>query len=313
MLSLNTPAQRSILRSMVLFLALIFLFPLPLKADEPDKFNAAILVSRHIKPYMDALRGLRGSLDRESGIDEKVFILDQYDLDHPRLISKELSGLSPDIMVAVGPEATTLAWSLSRDTGVPSIYSMVLNPEALAAVDIEPGCGLSMKIPVARQIRDMAQVLDGMKRLGILYDPSLNQAFVNEAARQAGFSGLEVVPLQVSSSRQIPGVLEEKWPSIDALWLIPDQTVISQTLVEYIIREALFQKKPVVGYNRFFYDSGAALAFALDFEDIGRQTAKLVIDHLSGLSCTELIPSYQVLVNHRVMRRMGLTDSGAGP
>ncbi len=261
---------------------------------------------------MDALKGLRESMGKEAAVDQKIFILDQHDLEHPGALRRELSRLDLDILISIGPEATTLAWSISRDRGIPTVYSMVLNPEALTSADTDPGCGLSLGVPVARQLQDVGNVLDGIRRLGVLYDPALNQTFFNEAADAGRFSGLEIIPLQVFSSRQIPEVLAGNWAKIDALWLIPDQTVISQTLVEYIIKEALFQKKPVVGYNRFFYDSGAAVAFALDFEEIGRQTAELAIEQLSGLPCTKMIPSYQVLVNHRVMRRMDLNDSGAG-
>lgn len=39
---------------------------------------------------------------------------------------------------------------------------------------------------------------------------------------------------------------------MDALWLIPDRTVISESIVKYVIKEAFLRKVPVIGYNRFF-------------------------------------------------------------
>ena len=303
----------AILWSIILFFAAVFLPPCQAGADEPEEFQAAIVVSRHIKPYMDALKGLRESLTDSVRVEQKVYILEQHDLEHPDRLIKELSGQNPDVIVSIGPEATSLAWSVSANTGVPTVHSMILNPEVLAGDDHQPGCGISLGIPVANQLQDIRNALPGVNRLGILYDPEINHSFVSQALESSSFNGLQVIPLSVSSSREVPDTLGAGWTRMDALWLIPDQTVISQTLVEYIIKEALFQKKPVIGYNRFFYDSGAAVAFAFNFEQIGRQTAAVAVDRLRGISCEKMVPSYEVLINHRVVQRLGVEASEVNP
>ncbi len=275
-------------------------------AQEADGFRAGILVSRHIKPFMDALKGLRESINEPFEIDHSIYALDEHHLENPAILGKELARENYDILVSIGPEATSLAWTVSAETGVPTVHSMVLNPDALADGNFIPGCGISLVIPVADQLHNIGKALPGLERLGILFDPDLNHSFVSQVTKTSFSYGIEIIPLEVSSSRQIPDVLNSSWKLIDALWLIPDQTVISQALVEYIIKEALFQKKPVVGYNRFFYDSGAAVAFAFDFQEIGKQTARIAVNQLRGLPCEDVIPHYEVLINQKVMNRLGL-------
>ena len=290
----------------VLFFTLVFIFPCHAAADEPEEFRAAVIVSRHIKPYIDSLNSFRDYLDEQLRVDLDIHIMDQHDLEHPAGLGRKLAGRDFDLIVSIGPEATSLAWSISGQSAVPTVYSMILNPELLAGENLEPDCGLSLVIPVEQQLRDISTALPENRRVGILYDPDNNHFFISQVLENAPLHGLSIFPLSVSSSREVPEVLRANWENVDALWLIPDQTVISQTLVEYIIKEALFQKKPVIGYNRFFYDTGAAVAFVFNFEQIGRQTASLAADRLSGLLCREVVPYYEVLINRKVVRRLGL-------
>jgi putative ABC transport system substrate-binding protein len=152
----------------------------------------------------------------------------------------------------------------------------------------------------------IARGLPAVKRLGLLYDPRYNADFFEKALTEAASSNLKIVPLKVSSKKDIPDVLKQNWGNMDALWLIPDQTVISESIVQYIIKEALFSKIPVIGYNRFFYESGAALAFVFDYEELGRQTGRLAVSALAGKPCEKEAPVFRVWQNLRVLNKLGI-------
>jgi putative ABC transport system substrate-binding protein len=130
-----------------------------------------------------------------------------------------------------------------------------------------------------------------------------------KAVTEAPFRDLKIVPLKVSSKKDIPVVLKQNWENIDALWLIPDQTVISESIVQYIIKDALFKKTPVIGYNRFFYESGAAVAFVFDYEELGRQTGRMAVSVLMGKACEKEPPVFHVWLNLRVIDKLGLDVS----
>ena len=76
--------------------------------------------------------------------------------------------------------------------------------------------------------------------------------------------------------------------------------------MQYIIKEGLYNRMPIIGYNRFFYESGAAMAFVFNYVELGRQCAEEALRVLSGQGCRSGAPVFQVWVNGRVIRRLDL-------
>ena len=113
------------------------------------------------------------------------------------------------LFVAVGPEAALAVWKGIGKEGVSRIYFMVLNPEKVLGPK-ERGCGIPLNIPVQTQIEMIGRGLPSVRRLGLLYDPELNSDFFRMAAGAASFSGLTVVPLRISSKKDIPSVLRKR-------------------------------------------------------------------------------------------------------
>ena len=268
--------------------------------------TVGIVVSRQIRPYLEALDGLTEILAGAGARIQTVHLKDDADPDR-------LFGASPPaLMVGVGPEATRLLWEAHGESGRRIIYAMVLNPESLMDGNSEAdGCGVPLNIPVRHQLRAMAENLPGIQRVGILYDPAYNLDFFAEAEIGGPEFGLTVVPLPVSSRADIPRALRKDLDRLDALWMIPDRTVISESIVQYVIKEALLKNVPVIGYNRFFLESGAALAFVIDYKEIGRQTGRMVRTVLAGDGCGRAVPAFESIRNDRVLDRMGWTGGKA--
>ncbi|MBW2217808.1 MAG: hypothetical protein JRF34_11560 [Deltaproteobacteria bacterium] len=193
---------------------------------------------------------------------------------------------------------------------------MVLNPEkVLGPKELNPekvlgpkegGCGIPLNIPVQTQIEMIGRGLPSVRRLGLLYDPEFNADFFRRAVDAASFLDLTVIPLRVSSKKDIPSALTRGWKDLDALWLIPDRTVISQSIIKFLIKEAFLRKLPVVGYNRFFYESGAALAFVFNYRELGQQCAQKALEILSGEDCHDTPPLFHVWINGGVAGKLGL-------
>jgi putative ABC transport system substrate-binding protein len=112
--------------------------------------------------------------------------------------------------------------------------------------------------------------------------------------------------MAVNSRKDIPFLLEQCWDSVDCIWLIPDRTVISESIAQYIIKQSILNKVPVVGYNQFFFDSGAAMAFVFDYRDLGRQAACLIIDVLRQNVAGPRAPVFNVRLNETVLKKLGL-------
>lgn len=290
----------------LLFAALcsVFLGGAALQGEEIRAPKVAIVVSRDIRPYIEAVEGMNAVLaESAAGAKVQVFSLEKFRGKGLEALAQSLAGEKFDLFVAVGPEAVKFAREKPGLEKAAWLYSMILNPPAPSG-QAGTVCGVPLDIPVQRQLEMIGQGLGSVERLGLLYDPRYNAEVFRRAAAEASPFGLKVVPLRVSSKRDIPAVLKQGWENIDALWLVPDQTVISESIVQYIIKEALFKKIPVIGYNRFFYESGAALAFVLDYEELGRQAGRLAAGMVKGRSCEREAPLFHTWLNLRVIDKL---------
>ncbi len=68
---------------------------------------------------------------------------------------------------------------------------------------------------------------------------------------------------------------------------------------------------PVIGYNQFFYDSGAALTFRIDYEQVGRRVATKIDRLLAQKECDSSVPPFDVMVNEDVLRALRAANEKA--
>ncbi len=262
--------------------------------------TVAILLSQEIRPYLQAVAGIQEAL-AEAEKETVLFNLEDFSGRSRAVLAgrlKEKSAFS--LAVAVGPEAARFADA--QNFSFPFLYTMVLNPRAILD---RAACGISLRIPVSVQLDKIHQALPDVKRIGILYDPEYNREFFQKAV-QSRTKGVTVVPLAAGSTTDIPQLLKANWEKMDGLWLIPDRTVISESIVQYIIKQALLQRIPVIGYNRFFYESGAAVAFVFEYQQIGVQTGTLALAVMAGQPCESPVPWFETWLHPRVIQRLGI-------
>ena len=277
---------------------------LPAYGNQSPTVTVAIVVSKNIRPYLDAVEGFQSGISNMAGVRTRVFNLGKLDEKARVELFRGPGSKEFSLFVAVGPEAALSVWKGVGREGASKIYFMVLNPEKVFGSK-KRDCGISLNIPVQTQIEMIRRGLPSIRRLGLLYDPEFNSDFFRKAAAASSL-GLTIIPLRVSSKKDIPSVLKRGWKDLDALWLIPDRTVISEAIVKYLIKEAFLRKVPVVGYNRFFYEAGAALAFVFNYKELGQQCAQKALKILSGEGCHETPPLFHVWINEGVAEKLGL-------
>jgi len=276
-----------------------------LAADAP---KIAVVVSSNLKPYLEAVQGFQNHLAQFGADKPSVHFLDpDYDPAHTLLTGK-LRGENPTLIAAVGPEATGYLWTTFPDAIPHKLYAMVLNPERVVPGNA-PLSGVPLNIPIEVQLHELSKTFPHLGRVGLIYDPANNAAFAAAAGIAARSYGIAMIDLQVRSRGDIMKVLESRWKDISALWVIPDATVISESLIHFILKGAIANNVAVFGYNRFFTDSGAALALVCDYEAIGRQTAALALATLAGEPDTMVVPAYEVVMNPRVLKTLGLVPA----
>ncbi len=309
-----------LLKVALVLICIIFFGNSGIYGVEIQKHRAVAFVSLNIHPYLEALEALEETILRNPDVRMEVFFLDNYEGKRRKRLLELLSGDDDrNIFIAIGPEAARFVWKEPLFDRRHRIFTMVLNPEKVIPPLQQP-CGISLNIPVETQVRIFKKALPSMKSIGLLYNPEYNATFSKEAMQAASEMGLKIIPLEISLRKEIPNILSRHWSVIDGLWMIPDHTVIAESLVRHIIKESISQGVPVIGFNRFFYESGAALCYILDYGEIGKQTGRLLMDLLGGESCGKEPPFFKVWYNHKVLNRLGLhyvsvhpDDVGTGP
>ncbi len=254
-----------------------------------------ILASRRITPYMTMVDGLMENIDNPSQL---FFLNDRGGVESEYGTLIEWNNYKFPLIVAVGPEA--LSYVSTMKSTIPIIYGMVLDPN-ITTTNSSPISGITLDIFSVGQLDLVSLIFPDIKRIGVLYNPENNSPWLSSAIFRGPGNGVSIIPLSVSDRSKIAEIFKKNIFTIDALLFVPDSTVISKTIIRYIIKEGIYRGVPAIGYNSFFHDSGAALSFIIDYKEVGHQVADLVKAKLQGKPVFSVGPRYKVILNKKVV------------
>lgn len=294
---------RSVPWSLVLALSLAWLDALS-AAPESEAAEIAILKSSDLSAYNQAVEGFRSAATNDN------LTLREYDLEgdveRGRKLARRIRASDAALVLAVGVKAALAAKLEVLD--VPVVYCLVLDPDKydLSGPNVS---GISLEVPPAQQFTTMKAILPTLKRVGVLYDPSKSARLMQEATLAAKQQGLELLAQPVSSEREIPPMLRTLLPLVDALWLVPDTTVLSEESLSFILQESLDANRSVFGFSSEFVKRGALLGLSVNYRDIGKQAARLssrILDR-QIVPPVKLVPDrYSLALNLKTARFLGL-------
>jgi putative ABC transport system substrate-binding protein len=246
---------------------------LPTAATAAD---IAILKSSDIAAYNQAVSGFKAAAGGGNTIVEYNL---ESSLEKGRELARQIHASGAALVLAVGLKAALAARLEIDDT--PVIFTMVLDPPKhdLAAPNMT---GVLIEVPLDRQFGGIRSVLPKVKRIGVLYDPSKSSQTIDDARRQAKAQGFDLVARQVTAEKEVPTSLRALLPTISALWLAPDSTVLSDESLRFILSTAFDQAVPVIGFSPEFVRSGALMSLSVDYGDVGRQAGTLARKILGG-------------------------------
>ncbi|MEE9217690.1 MAG: ABC transporter substrate binding protein [Acidobacteriota bacterium] len=250
-----------------------------------------ILQSAEEPRYQEVLQGFRSVLEDKLGPDGTAF----------RLVVRTLSSeggipqIKPEqqpitLFVALGEEATLAARHMAE--GRPVIFAMVSGRaarELLESGEEAPLTGVMMDVSLEGQLETLTRVLPNARRVGVMHQASATPRL--ERAREAASSyGLELVNVSVQSGDQIPSALLNLTGKIDALWMPEELSAQGSDLAQFLTLHALRHRLPFMAVAPGHVKAGALFCAYADYEEMGRQTAELVHDVVSGRSLTGIPP-----------------------
>jgi putative tryptophan/tyrosine transport system substrate-binding protein len=271
----------------------------------PSWASGDILVvqSLPIKPYNDALQGFKAIC--KSRMNSIV---------GPELseaeIREKVRRSKPDLILAIGMDALE---KLKTVKDLPIIYVMVLNPQVMLR-DGGNITGVSMQLAPERQFSVLRDILPNVKRIGIFFDPGKNGYYISRVHNAAALMGIELLTKKVLSSREAVASVEGLKGKVDALWLLPDTTVVNPSTIDLLLLSSIENKIPVITFSDKYAEKGALLSLEVDAAESGKQAAEMAVKILAGAKVNSIkvedARESILTINLIVAKKLGISING---
>ncbi len=276
------------------------------KATHVDENTVIIIRSQQIAAYNEAISGF------EEGCKEKnIFIKAIYDLkgdtEEAKKVVQAIKGGKPKLILAVGVLAATLAKDQFPD--IPMIFCMVINHERfnLHGTNIT---GISSEASLEDQFALLKEILGLRKNVGVLYDSKKTGKIISDATNVAGKFGINLFKIEVLSEYEVSSALKNNINKIDALWIVPDGTVITKDSVEDIVNKTSKNRLPTFCTSSAIVKAGALISISPDYAYTGRQAAQMVQTLLNDPTKTSLgvkrPDKLQITLNTQTAKMIGI-------
>ncbi|MHC4270286.1 MAG: ABC transporter substrate-binding protein [Planctomycetota bacterium] len=233
--------------------------------------TAIVIKSQDLSAYNEVIEGFQNQCMRNN-----INIKTVYDLKGKMKIGnkivRKIRKEKPDIVLTIGVLAATVTKGEIKD--IPMVFCMVINHARfqLTGPNIT---GISTEIAIEDQLKGYQSILGPLKNIGVIYDPSKTGNIIENAETEMKHHGVNLTKYEVTSSKMISEAMENLIGKIDALWLLPDSTVVTRKSFDFIKSKTLENKIPLLCTSDVFVKAGALAAVFADYKCIGRQAAEL--------------------------------------
>jgi hypothetical protein len=224
------------------------------------------------------------------------------------LIATNYKADKKDLVFGIAtPSAQALVNNISD---IPVLFSAVTDPAS--AKLLNPNVtGTSDKLEnVAAQFDLLLKIKPGVKKIGVLYNPSEQNSAVQvqEIQKIAKQKNIEVVLQGINNFGELAQATKNLLGSTDALYLPTDNLVVSG--MNLIASEAVNAKKPVVVSENSSVKEGALFTMGLDYYALGKRTGEMAIEILKGKPVSQIpfetSKQMKLYVNSKTAQALGL-------
>lgn len=194
-------------------------------------------------------------------------------------IADQLVSAKSDLILAIATGAAQAA--INKTETIPILVTAVTNPEGDC-----PGpnvSGTSDLGPIERQVEFAKEICTGLKTLGILYNSSeANSKFQAEKAIEAAKKlNLPYKEFTVTAATELQSTVESMKGVVEACWIPTDNTCASNIPVISAAADAA-GVMTICGESGMVKSGGLVTCGAVDYYELGKQTAAMAVKILSG-------------------------------
>ncbi|MBC7840649.1 MAG: ABC transporter substrate-binding protein [Nitrospiraceae bacterium] len=245
----------------------------------------AVITSQDTPPYQQLATGFREFLKNEGVIADFDHYVLSGNAGKASEVILDIKKQPPRLILTIGTLATQTALREAGD--IPVVAGLVSYLDDLRKS--KNATGVVLDFPFVTQFEWMHKLMPEIKIIGVLYNRKENQAKIDAAVQAAKKEGLTLLPKEVESPRALPDALESLARSIDLLWGMNDQLVLSPQTAEAILLFSFRSGVPFVGLSSSWVKAGALYALDRDYNDLGAQCGELAIKILRGTNPNTLV------------------------
>jgi ABC-type uncharacterized transport system substrate-binding protein len=226
--------------------------------------------------------------------------------ENSRRILHSLRGKPGLLVVAIGLPAARVA---RDELSAPIVFAQVFNYQELLVRGREIR-GVTAMPPLDLQVRDWKKIDPSLRRLGLIVSER-HTDLIPLAERAAAASAVTVKHEISDSDRSTLYLFKRLAPQIDGLWLVPDDRILSPTVLRELLSYAVSHGVRVCVFSDAVLDWGALMSASPTPEDVAR-TLRRVLEAMfenRGKALPQLTPLSElaVRINLQVANRFGLS------
>jgi putative ABC transport system substrate-binding protein len=271
-------------------------------------------------PWYAVIDGLREGLEKLDFIEGNQFVLDirdtRGDLEAVEKAARNLEEQKVNLIYTV---ATSVSLAAKRVTlNVPQVFVAGTDPVAVQLVNsmARPG-GRSTGVHflstdlTGKNLQLLREIVPHLRRVVTFYTPSNRSAIesVKEGREAARHLGLEFIERQVASPEELDKAVRAfRADEADAYLAVSDAMVDRHA--DIIIEMGKALRLPTLFYQQELVVKGGLVSYSVNFNEVGRVSAKYVQRILTGTSPTDLpverIDRLVFMINLKTAKHIGL-------
>ncbi len=268
--------------------------------------TAIVIKSQNLSAYNYVAEGFQ-----DECLKNNITIKAIYDLNGKMKVGqkavRKIRKEKPDIVLAIGVLAATVVKEEIED--IPVVFCMVINHARFQLT--KPNItGISTEIAIENQLKGFQSILEPLKNFGVIFDPSKTGNIIESAEKKTEDAGINLLTYEIDSSKEVSGVMENMIGKIDALWLLPDSTVVTKKTFAFIKSTTIKNKIPLLCTSDVFVKAGALAAVFSDYKHVGIQASglsKKILELPTPGSLGIVYPDhYKLTVNTNTAKKLGL-------
>ncbi len=266
--------------SILFFCFTVLSFPFPPRALSDE---ILIFLSGSHPAYIEATKGILSALNTEKGADGPKTVLQHnitelvlQDSGDSNYWKQTIMTYRPTMIIAVGKKALEIATELKD---IPIVHVMVPGSSRLHN-KVDTISGVSLEVPPLTSLQKLHKTFPHIKKILIPFNPGYSREFITKAKKAAELLHITLTAVPIDSSREVLKFLSSWKKKTDAIWMIPDPTILTRQTVPAFLQFSITNRAILLTFAEKYMKTGAGFAVSADIFDMGREAGTMALDIL---------------------------------